>query len=181
MKNKKRRVTLIYIISFCVLLIVFLFVRNQNARNKLIKEFIETENKINYEFIGELRINEDISSSISQFNYIEYYKTDEVLSEEFVNFPVHKRIYSKEDQNLFEGIYNIEIPFDLKYSEKNVYVVVGSEIESFEIYKIHEDELSEWKLRAYDTIIHYKETYNANYMYFYYIADENLWLFDEDR
>ena len=155
-------------------LIAFAFTLGYAARAvqkaALEKKYSRMSEEIQYNFIGEVKINPDIARPLKEFNYV-YFSTStgEVIEEKVIDYPVKFTFDIEKEINYFEKIYDVKLPDGVDYLDRNIYVITGSKITGFDVKGLHKDELSEFRTPAYDTSILHEEDYDANILYIYYI------------
>jgi len=138
-------------------------------------KFEKMSDDIQYHLIGTIKINPDIDEPLKEFKAI-YYRdsTGEISSEEIVIKPISSRLSHEKDKKYFEEYYGVNINFEVDYSKGYAYVIVGSKIDYFEVLELDTREASVKSYPEYITKIHYKDGFDGNVLYVYWIEDDHL-------
>ena len=130
--------------------------------------------QIDYEFLGKEKIYSDINEVLDEYACIYYnQKFNEIGESKYYDYPRLFRIYDKEDIDYYEVVFDTNIDIELDFSRGRLYMTVGSEIDSFDVRGWIYNELTEEYIDKYDVLIKFKDEFDGNMLYFYWLETDD--------
>ncbi len=156
-----------------VVIILVLWGTIQDIKYKKIEDSIE------YEYLGKVKIDPDINEVLDEFSITKFSGySGEIISVEELDkaefFPIRNEDEKIELEKRLDTIIDIKLDF----SKERVYAIVGSEIDYFDVQGWYFDEITVEKTNEYKVFINYKDKFDGNIIYFYWIEKEGFYFID---